>query len=32
MKNILVSVDFDKKTKNLLDNAMQLAEKFNSKI
>ena len=32
MKNILVSVDFDKKTRSLLDNALPLAEKFNSKI
>ena len=32
MKNILVSVDFDKKTRKLIDNALQLAEKFNSKI
>ena len=32
MKNILVSVDFDKKTRSLRDNALPLAEKFNSKI
>src|SRR4051812_27247800 len=32
MKNILVAVDFDKKTKKLLDNAVALAEKFKSKI
>ena len=32
MKNIIVSVDFNEKTRSLLDNAIQLAEKFNSKI
>ncbi len=32
MKNILVTVDFDIKTKNLLLQASQLAEKFKSKI
>jgi nucleotide-binding universal stress UspA family protein len=32
MRNILVAIDFEEKTKNLLDNAKQLAEKFGSKI
>lgn len=32
MKNILVSVDFDKKTKSLIDYSLILAEKFNSNI
>lgn len=32
MKNILVAIDFEDKTKNLLDNARQIAEKFGSKI
>jgi nucleotide-binding universal stress UspA family protein len=32
MKNILVAIDFEEKTKNLLDNAKQIAEKFGSKI
>jgi nucleotide-binding universal stress UspA family protein len=32
MKSILVAVDFDKKTKKLLQHASQIAEKFNSKI
>ena len=32
MKNILVAVDFERKTGKLLDNAMQLAGKFKSKI
>ena len=32
MKNILVAVDFEEKTKNLLDNAKQIAKKFSSKV
>jgi nucleotide-binding universal stress UspA family protein len=32
MRNILVAIDFEEKTKNLLDNAKQIAEKFGSKI
>ena len=32
MRNILVAIDFEEKTKNLIDNAKQLAEKFGSKI
>jgi nucleotide-binding universal stress UspA family protein len=32
MENILVVVDFEEKTKNLLDHAKQLAEKFGSKV
>jgi nucleotide-binding universal stress UspA family protein len=32
MNNILVAIDFEEKTKNLLINAKQIAEKFGSKI
>jgi len=32
MKNILVALDFEEKTKNLLVNAKQIAEKFGAKI
>src|SRR5260221_539176 len=32
MNNILIAVDFDKKTKKLLEYAMQIADKFKSKI
>ncbi len=32
MKNILVAVDFEEKTKRLLVNARQIAEKFGAKI
>lgn len=32
MKNILVTIDFEEKTKDLLDNAKQLAKKFDSKV
>jgi nucleotide-binding universal stress UspA family protein len=32
MKNILVAIDFEEKTKNLLDNAKQIAKKFDSKV
>ena len=32
MKNILVAVDFEPKTKKLLQHATQIAEKFKSKI
>src|SRR5680860_320168 len=32
MKNILVTIDFDKNEKLLIDKAFQLAESFNSKL
>jgi nucleotide-binding universal stress UspA family protein len=32
MKNILVAIDFDERTKVLLDNAAEIAKKNNSKI
>jgi nucleotide-binding universal stress UspA family protein len=32
MKNILVTIDFEEKTKDLLNNAKQLAKKFGSKV
>lgn len=32
MKNIMVAIDFEEKTKSLLENAKQFAKKFGSKI
>jgi len=32
MKNILVTIDFDKNEKLLIDKAFQLAESFDSKL